>query len=320
MLTELKFVQGAVAKKDFIPALTHFRIENGTVRGFNGVMAICCPIPFNLSCSPKAEMLVKAIGNCEETIAMHLTPAGRLSIKSGKFKAFVDCIGGETPHALPEGDSVAIDGDTLLRALKALSPFLGDDASRPWSNGVLFTGNSAFATNNVILAEYWTSMNLPHAINIPKTAVTEILRIGEPPVSMQMTENSITLHYSEQRWLRTQLFDASWPDLSKILDRESKPAPLNEELFAALEVLKPFADKYGSVIFRGDGVVATHHDATEGACYELENFAHAGVYNVDMLYKLKGAAAMIDWTTYPEPCMWFGENLRGAIIGMRTNA
>jgi len=44
MLKELRFVQGAVAKKDFVPAMTHFRIEKGTVRSFNGNLAICSPL------------------------------------------------------------------------------------------------------------------------------------------------------------------------------------------------------------------------------------------------------------------------------------
>ena len=54
MLKELKFVQGAVSSKDFIPALTHFRIENGTVRSFNGLLALCSPIALDIDCTPKA--------------------------------------------------------------------------------------------------------------------------------------------------------------------------------------------------------------------------------------------------------------------------
>ena len=40
VLSALKFVQGSVAKKDFVPALKHVVIENATVRGFNGVLAL----------------------------------------------------------------------------------------------------------------------------------------------------------------------------------------------------------------------------------------------------------------------------------------
>ena len=95
MLKELKFVQGAVAKKDYLPALTHFVIDKGMVRGYNGSIALCSPVPFNISCKPRADKMVQAIRNCNETIALAMTPAGKLSIKSGSFKAFVECIEGD---------------------------------------------------------------------------------------------------------------------------------------------------------------------------------------------------------------------------------
>ena len=92
MLSSLKFVQGAVAKKDFVPALNHFRIEGGRVKGYNGMIALCGPIDLDLSITPKALEFTKAIQACTDTISLHITPAGRLSIKSGRFKAFVDCL------------------------------------------------------------------------------------------------------------------------------------------------------------------------------------------------------------------------------------
>lgn len=317
MLTELKFVQGAVAKKDFLPALTHFVIENGTVRGFNGMLALCSPIPFDIACKPKAESLVKAIANCTETVQLSLTPAGRLSVKSGKFKAFVDCVEGETPHAMPEGEVVAVDGAALLQAFKVVSPFIGDDASRPWSNGVLLLGQSAFATNNITLVEYWTGATMPRPLNIPRAAIKEILRIDEPPVSVQLTENSITFHFTGDRWLRTQLFETKWPDLTRVLNKESKPAPLDSRLFEALKTIKPFSDKLGRVVFKGNGKIATHDEETEGAGFEIEGFDHTGVYQLEMLMLLQNGVTAIDWSLYPSPCMFFGDRLRGAIVGMK---
>ena len=317
MLTELKFVQGAVAKKDFLPALTHFVIENGTVRGFNGMLALCSPIPFDIACKPKAESLVKAIANCTETVQLSLTPAGRLSVKSGKFKAFVDCVEGETPHAMPEGEVVAIDGAALLQAFKVVSPFIGDDASRPWSNGVLLLGQSAFTTNNIILVEYWTGAAMPRPLNIPRAAIKEILRIDEPPVSVQLTENSISFHFTGDRWLRTQLFETKWPDLTRVLNKESKPAPLDPRLFEALKTIKPFADKMGRVVFKGGGKIATHDEEAEGASFEIEGFDHTGVYQLEMLTLLQNGVKTIDWSLYPSPCMFFGDRLRGAIVGMK---
>lgn len=317
MLTELRFAQGSVAKKEFIPALTHFVIENGFVRGFNGAMALCSPIPFDIACKPKAEPLVRAIGNCTETIQLSMTQAGRLSIRSGKFKAFVDCIQGDTAHALPEGEPVVIDGAVLLQALKVVHPFIGDDASRQWTNGVLLTGQSAFATNNVAVVEYWTGSTIAKPINIPRSAVKEMLRIDEPPVAVQMSETSITFHYSGKRWLRTQLYEADWPDLGKILDKPSEQIPIDKELFAALEVIKPFTDKLGRVLFRGDGRIATHEIDVEGAEYDVDGFNHSGIYQLAILSLLDGVATSIDWSLYPRPALFYGDRLRGAIVGLR---
>ena len=182
MLAELKFVQGAVAKKDFLPALTHFRIEDGRVRSFNGTLALSTPIQFDINCTPKAEPFIKAIQNCKETVTMTMTPAGRLGIKSGSFKAFIECVEEENYHAEPEGEEFDIDGEALLKALQAVAPFIGDDASRPWSNGVLLKGQSAYATNNVMLVEYWTGTTFPIVCNVPKVAIREMLRIGEAPL------------------------------------------------------------------------------------------------------------------------------------------
>ena len=316
MLKRLKFVSGSVAKKDFVPSLTHFRIEDGTVRGYNGAMAICTPIPFDINCSPKAIPLIKAIGNCEETAQLSMTAGGRLSIKSGKFKAFIDCIEGDTPHVTPSGDMVAVDGAVLLQAFKCVAPVIGDDASRPWSNGVLLSGQSAYATNNVVLVQYWTGADFPVAINVPRAAVNEILRINEAPISIQMDENSITFHFTDQRWLRTQLLETKWPDLDKLLNRESTQEPLDPLLFTAMQTIKPFLDKGGRVLFK-PGRISTHLDDSEGASYEVESLTHQGAYAYDMLAILDGMVKTIDFSTYPSPCMFFGDRIRGAIVGMR---
>ena len=317
MLKELKFVQGAVAKKDFLPAMTHFVIEDGRVRAYNGMIALSSPLPFDIDCKPKAEPLVKAISNCNETVTLSMTPAGKLRIQSGKFRAFVDCIEEETAHVTPEGQEVQLDGEAVLEALKTIHPFIGDDASRPWTNGVLLRGQSAFATNNVILVEYWVGAQFPFTVNVPRQAIREMLRINEPPTHAQVTDKSITFHYSDGRWVRAQLYESEWPDMAKVLDKQADATTVDQRIFEALTTIKPFADKMGRV-FISDGTLSTSHDPNvEGASYEIPGLPFAGIYNIDMLNLLKGVAELADFTTYPQPCLFYGQKLRGAIIGMR---
>ncbi len=325
MLEALKFVIGAVAKKEFVPALTHFTIEcdhttgQHCIRGYNGLLAISSPIPFDINCKPKAKQLFKAIANCTETVTLGVTPGGRLAIKSGPFRVYVDCIDDPTEFsAMPEGDTLPICGERMIEALKIAFPFIGDDASRPWSNGVLFKDYSAFATNNITAVECWLGAQIYEPFCIPRAAIVEMLRINEAPHHMQVTETSITLHYSNGRWIRSQLLPKDWPDLLKILNKPSNPVPLDTKLFEGLEVIRPFVDKMGSIHFPGDGTIKTHFEEREGASFEIEGFDHTGRYNIEMLRLLKDRALTIDWSAYPTPVLWFGDKIRGAIMGMRA--
>lgn len=317
ILDTLRFVQGAVSSKDHVPEMKHFVIQDGRVRGFNGLIAISSPIDFSVDCMPKAAPLVYAIDRCKEVTSLALTSNGRLRIQSGDFKAFVDCLDTEAVDVQPEGQPVEVDGAALLTAVQKLMPFVGKDASRPWVNGILLRGQSAFATNNVCLVEYWLGVDLPFVVNIPMPAIKELLRVKKPPASVQISESSITFHYEDGCWIRSQLYATNWPDLRKILDRPSNQAPVPEGLFEALDTLKPFADISGKVFFR-DEHLYTHEEEELGADYRVAGLHGRGIYRIEMLRLLEGIATSIDFSLYPNPLLFYGDRLRGAIIGYRT--
>lgn len=316
MLNELRFVSGAVAKKDFLPAMTHFRIESGRVRSFNGTMALSSPIPFDIDCTPKADALIRAISHCEDTVTLSMTATGKLSVRSGKFRAYIDNVEGPTPHIEPAGERVDFDGEVMLQAFKTVYEFIGDDASRPWTNGVLLRGKSAYATNNVSLVEFWLGVETPVVVNIPRAAIKEMLRINEPPTYSQVDKNSVTFHYTDGRWIRTQLLETEWPDLSRILDQESNPQPVNEQLFEGLDFLAGFADDLGRVYINGN-TLRTHSTDELGAAYEVDDLGIVGLYQIKLLKLLKGVAQTADFARYPLPVLFFGDRLRGAMHGMR---
>lgn len=318
MLTSLKFCAGSVAKKDIVIELKHFAIKDGRVRGFNGTMALSSPIPFDIDCKPNAEQLVRAIANCTDVIQLSLTKAGRLSIKSGVFKAFVDCVEGDHQFVEPEGEYTEFDGAVVLAGLKACAPFIGSDASRQWANGIMIRGESMFATNNVMLVEYWLGSTFPYVINIPRAAVKEMLRINEAPTHASICLSSATFFYSGNRWLRTQLYANNWPDLAPIINKPSIQQPINPLLFEGLDAIKTFVDKLGTVYFYPDEI-RTHESDQEGAGFGIPGLQHEGKYNIDMLNLLRDMTT-IDWSGYPKPCAFQGDRLRGVLIGMRKVA
>ena len=317
MLNTLRFVQGGVASKDFVPELMHYRIENNTIRSYNGMIGLQSPIALDLIAAPKAVPFLKAIQTCKDTVQLHMTPAGKLAIKSGKFKAFVECCLESLPEMTPEGEVVPLNGG-LREVLKLLAPFIAEDASRPWSRGILFRGGSAFATNNICLIECWSGVHVPVEINIPRAAVMEMIRIGEDPEKMQVTKDRVTFFYSGDRWLSTQTYPLEWPDLARVLNQPSEQLPLPEGLFEAVTDLSPFVDELGRIFFR-EGVISTSQTDGIGASVDLSAMISAeGCYHFKQLLLLEKNIKTADFSTYPRPCLFQGDRLRGAIVGMRV--
>jgi hypothetical protein len=320
MLDALRFVQGAVAKKDYVPALKHFRIENGRVTSYNGVIALSAPIDLNLNVTPRADQFAKAIATCDNEISLTVTPTGRIGVRGGGFRAFVDCTDLPFPMVMPEGLEIQLK-NPLLYALNDVWPFISDDASRAWSQGVLFSGNSIFATNNVILIERWLGADFPFEVNVPRDAIAEMLRIGEEPYSVMLKENALTLLYRGGRWLRTQLLTTEWPGARLILDRahdgdaDARMQPVPEGFFLALEKLSAFLGE-ANRIYLGGGALHTSLGVDDGASVDVP-VRGQNIFNYKMLRSLEGAVTRWDLDGEGKHCPFIGTMLRGVMIGMR---
>ncbi|MBD4204415.1 hypothetical protein [Staphylococcus aureus] len=314
----LKFVQGAVAKKDPLPVLTHFSIRNNRVKGYNGLVTLSSPIPLALDCQPKAIPFVKAIQTCEDTVQLSLTATGRLTVKSGKFRAHVECSPEPFPDVEPSGEFCEIKSG-LVAALKVIEPLIAEDASRPWARSVLMKEGSLFATNNVAIVQYWIGHDLPGDMCISHAVVNELIRIKEDPVGIQYDHSSITFHYTEDRWLKASLVVNGWPDFERVLNVETDQSYIPPEFFPALDTLVPFVNSERDVFFSAHGVTTSLEDQ-EGSAVTISGWdTPIGWYDIDVLRMLAGLATSADFTRYPNPSIFTGMDgaLRGAIAGKK---
>lgn len=322
MLDALRFVAAAVAKKDYVQDLTHFRIKDGRVTGFNGVVALSSDIDVDLDIHPNAGKMLAAIKACPGTIALNMTPAGRLSVKSEKFKSFVDCLPNEsTVFPEPEGETIDL-GENFLPGIRALAPAMGIDASRIWAMGIKLQNQSMFATNNVMLVEYWHGTDIPLDVVIPDVCVKELLRINEAPTKVQVTANSITFWFGDKRWLRSQLIEPEgWPIavMDNVLSQSTgEQLPFPAGFFEAVETLKPFLADAGTVFVAPSYLSTSRHEG-EGTSIDVSipGVDDMQAYHHHQLTLLGEIAQSIDWTAYPAPCMFRGDRLRGALVGQR---
>lgn len=325
MLNALKFVKGAVARKDAVAVLTHFSIHNRMVTGYNGLIALSHPIDLELDCQPRAAPFIKAIEACEKRedhVKMALTPAGRLSIKCADFRVNVECSPDAFPDMGAQGSPIAVNGP-ILPALRALAPMIAEDASKPWARGILFRGGSAYATNNVVIGQYWHGIDFGFEINIPEECVRELLRIKIEPISVAATGTSITFGYENGAMVRSQLLSTQWPDVSRVLDRACTPVPLDPGFFKSLDDLSHYVDASRRV-YMGNGLLRTHVVEGIGATVEDAAMQYPGCYNIDQLGCMAGLVATIDWSLYPAPALFFGYPneagypvFRGAVVGIK---
>lgn len=319
MLEALQFVKGAVASKNHVPILKHFRIHDGRIQSYNGNLNLSAPIACDLSVQPLAATFVHAISLCENTVSMHQTKNGQLVVKSGTFKAYIHTSEELFPEIEEKGE--LIDVVNLLDAIKILAPVISEDASRPWSRGVLFTGNSAFVTNNVMLVEHWLKYPVRMPFGLPAMAVNELLRINEEPEGIEINPNRVTFYFEGGRQLSSNLLHINaWPDVRILLETSTAPASnlydINDTLFDALRKLRPFTKDYRPVWLKGNRI-STSESPEEGAHLEfIDCEGMQGSWSLDQLMKLEGLAHRIGWDMSPHPCPFFGDVIRGIIVGM----
>lgn len=310
MLDQLKFALRGVAKSDSIPHLRHLRIHNGRVTASDGVLAMSSPVALSFDAAPLATPFVNALAACDEQISITQESVNKIIVRSGNFQAFVPCIDPKrVPETKPEGQAfMPVD---IVAAFRALRPFVCSDSSKPSVCGILLTGESAYATTNVTVCQYWLGTPFPFDLNIPVSFVDEVLKIKEEPRSIQMCKNSVTFHYSDERWIRTQLNALEWPHVAEVLNKAwegSAMIPVDPKLKEAVQKLADFGGE--KITFNKDQI------ETEGAVVAVE-CPQEGSYFTKFLMDVLRVAEEVDWGRYPLPVAFSGNKVRGVLVGVR---
>ncbi len=249
---------------------------------------------------------------------MSITPTGRLSVRSKGFRSLIDCSSDEFPSVELKGERIDIEGMALVASLKDLEPIIGEDASKPWCRGIMLDGRCAYVTNNVIIVQKWLDFKFPHRINLPHAAINEMIRIKREPVQMIIEPDTATFIYDDGAWLRSQLISQNFPDFNPIFDKLNKDAtPIPPRFYEALEEVLPFTGEKINPIWIKDGVIWTHSDQELATSAEVPELEGQGCYNAAMLLMLKGLATSLNFTAHPAPASFFGDKLRGAVVGLR---
>jgi len=327
----LNLVKGAVSTRDLVPVLTHFLIYgDGRIQGGNGRVSIDaeCAALEGLNFAVPAERFIKAVDACNSDPVLSLR-GDKLSVATRGFKALLPVLPAESyPYRPLIKDQPCLyskGNPPFLGVLRKLRPFISTDASRPWSNSVLFSGGYAYATNNVVLARCPCHYSMPSEqapdMQISTAGVDEILRIGQEVDSFSQYSNALHFNYVGF-WLEVQAVETLWPSkLGEICrqldDREWTQA--GRGLADAVRKLAPFfPDKKVPVVLLEGGTASTLAGDSSAEVELGVELGERSMFSLKPLLAVLEVASVVDFGLSQNTAAWAGDGIDGLISKMRA--
>lgn len=322
MLDALKFVSYAT-KEIGAPFETHVILGNQWAIATNGVVSIGHQIIEEIQACPHTFRLIDALASCAEAYSITQLDAGRLAVRSGKFRAVVPCIEPALAQLpFPDPPVAAID-DRLRAALETVGVLAAEGAQHVLTASVLLRAGSALATNRHVIFEAWHGIDLPPGLVVPKAAIVALSKVAKPLARFGYSQTSATFYFDDGSWLKTQLYNEQWPaSVDRILNGQVNAWPVPVDFWKAVDAIEPFSDE-GKIFFNGKEL-RTHPDEGTGASYEVSGIPTGVCFNEAYLKLIKPLAKQIDFCVKRDVdkngymLVFFGDNVRGCIAGMRT--
>lgn len=315
LVKALKFV--ALAQRETGQAYqTHVMLAHNQAVAFDGTIAAGHRIEDDLQACPHTVRLIDALAKCGESLSITQLDNDKLSIKSDKFKAFVPCVAvNMLATVAPDPPCAKID-DRIRTGFEVVGVLASDNAQHVLTSSILLQSGSMIATDRQVMLEYWHGIDLPPGIVIPKAGAVAVVKAGKPLASLGFSGNSVTFYFEDGSWIRSQLYSEPWPDISKILNVRCNPWPMPESFYKAVDAVASFSET-GNVFF-GTNILRSHATDGIGASYEVTGLPNGPCYKAKHLKIIEPYVKTIDFIGVSGIAYFYGDNVRGAITGIRV--
>lgn len=318
LIEALKFIAPAQRKSDSAikePYLTHCVFHGGFVMAFDGMLTIGHPIMDDIHACPNSFKMLDALNNCGQELAITQLDSGRLSIKSGSFKALVPCCTlEEMPYFGPDVKCATID-ERVINAISNVMNLIEENGAKVHLASVLLQANTAVSTCGTVLLESWHGIDLPPNMLLPRVAAKAICATGKKPTGFGYSGNSATFFFEDGSYIKTQLFQDSYVAYQKVFAENPNPnawdLPVN--FFEAIGAVSSFSEQ-GCAFFH-EGLVSSHPDTAQGATFEIEGLPVDKCYSIELLQLVKHAMHKVEFMQHK---VFFFSNdgiTRGVVMG-----
>lgn len=314
LLVALKFV--AVAQKKAGTVQQQFGMISGNwAAASNGVLTVATKVEEDLTACPHTYQLIDALSKVGEDLSITQLSPTALAVVSGAFKALVPCVAfGDFEITGPDERCAVID-DRIKAAFEAVLPLATDGAQHAHLAAVLLQAGSAVATNGHVLVEYWHGIDLPPGLLIPKASAVAIAKADKTLTGFGFSSSSATFWFEDGSFIKTQLFAERYPNYQTVFDCESvNPWPLPDEFYKAVRAIESFSRN--GIVFFENGFLSSNERETEASTYKIEGLPEGMGFNAKLLLAVEHGFKNVHFDAEKNKAYFFGENLRGVLMGI----
>ena len=309
----LKFVSIAQKEKGE-PRQTHCVLQNGWVVASDGAISAGCKIDDDIAAAPHTRRMIAALQKATGSISIAQLATGRLSIKGGKFSSLIPCLDiVDMPEVNPD-PQIALLTNEIKRGFMACLALANENATEPFKAGVLLQANTCVGTNGHALIEYWHGIDLPPGLMIPKASANAVAHCAKNLVGFGFTDRSVTFHFEDLSFIKTQLFNDRFPDYNAFLNKDCNPWPVPEDFFTGVETLEEFSDN--GLLYFDNNLMKSDRDDSEAATYQVEGLTGGMGFNSKYLKAVKAEFKKAAFDPVAQEVLFFGEVSRGIIKGI----
>lgn len=312
LLAALKFV--ALAQKKAGPVHVQFsHIAHHWAAAFDGVMTVGQPIEEDLAACPHTLQFIDALSKVEDELSITQLTQSAIAVSSGAFRALVPCVDFvEVGIAPPDANVYPID-DRIKTALGSVMALAIEGSPNASFASVLLEANNAVATNGHVLLNYWHGINLP-SMMIPKASAAAIAKCSKTLVGFGYSGPSATFWFEDGSFIKTQLFNEKFPNYELVLAMNGANAwHVPDEFFKAVRAIESFSDS-GNVYFDDGAIMSNNYG--EASTYKVEGLPERMGFNAKYLLLVEDAFKKAHFDPASKKVIFFGENIRGAIMGL----
>lgn len=314
LLNALKFLK-PVQKKAGTTQQQYCMITGNWAAASDEVMTIGTKVEEELTVCPQTTQFETALKKTGDDLSITQLSETSLSVVSGAFKALVPCVPfNQLSITAPDEPCADID-DRIKEAFAMLAPLATDGAPNAAYACVMLQSGSAVATNGHVLAEYWHGIDLPPGLLVPKAAVMAIIKAGKPLARFGFSGPSATFWFDDDSFIKTQLYGERFPNYQTVFSKEDlNPWPVPDEFFTAVRSIEAFTRN--GVVYFENGKIASNELENEASTYIIEGLPEGMAFNAKYLLMVEKAFQNVDFDETANKAFFFGENVRGAIMGL----